>query len=135
MYISKSVRLMSGEDCKNILESSRRNNERDGVTGFLVYAANGTFIQIIEGDAKALDTTYSRISNDSRHFQVTKLLNIAIEERLFPDWSMGFRMLDDSEAESLQGFVNLAIKDALSDLGEGPIAIDALKSIFVTNSP
>lgn len=134
MYTSHSVRPMTREDCKKILISARQNNERNGITGFLAYAPNGTFVQVIEGDADALEMTYARISNDSRHYSVTKLLDANEDRRLFPEWSMGFHELDEHELEQLPGFVNLADEDALSELGQGPVAIEALKSIFVANA-
>lgn len=130
MYSSHSVRPMTSEDCKAILRSARANNERNGITGFLAYALDGTFVQILEGDPDVVETTYARISNDPRHYGITKLLDTHEEERLFADWSMGFRELEGHELGQLPGFVNLADKDALSGLREGPVAIEALKSIL-----
>lgn len=134
MYTSRSVRPMTTDDCKEILNSARGHNKRNGVTGFLAYAPNGTFVQVIEGDPDALEMTYARITDDPRHYQVTTLLDDNGDQRLFPDWSMGFRELGEHELNALPGFVNLADEDALSDLGEGPVAIDALKSIFYLNA-
>lgn len=134
LYTSQSVRPMATADCTKILKSARENNERSGITGFLAYAPNGTFVQVIEGDADAIEMTYARISNDPRHYRVTTLMDTDGDERLFSEWSMGFRELGEHELDSLPGFVNLVDKDALSSLGEGPVDIDALKSIFFANA-
>jgi acylphosphatase len=130
MYSSQSVRPMTSEDCKAILRAARANNERNGITGFLAYAPDGTFVQILEGESDVVEETYARISQDPRHYGITRLLDSHEEERLFADWSMGFRELEGHELEQLPGFVNLADKDALSDFGEGLVVIDALKSIL-----
>ncbi len=134
MYTSRSVQPITIDDCKKILTSARKHNKSNGITGFLAYAPNGTFVQVIEGDPDVLGITYARILNDPRHYRVTTLMDAMGDERLFADWSMGFRELGENELEQLPGFVNLADEDALSNLGEGPVAIDALKSIFFLNA-
>jgi len=44
---------MSQDDLEEILRTSRENNARLGITGMLLYG-NNTFVQILEGEDKAV---------------------------------------------------------------------------------
>ncbi|HEU0044233.1 BLUF domain-containing protein [Sphingomonas sp.] len=70
-----------------ILETARRNNARRGITGALI-CRQDIYLQLIEGDADAIDMLYARISEDDRHLAVTLLSRIAVSARLFPEWAM-----------------------------------------------
>ncbi|MFD2238687.1 BLUF domain-containing protein [Aureimonas populi] len=72
-----------------ILDTSRRNNERAGVTGALLFNA-GCFAQILEGPLEAVESTFERIQQDERHGDVSVLAIEPIEERSFATWAMGF---------------------------------------------
>ena len=72
-----------------ILEVSRRNNRRDGVTGALLYG-EGCFAQVLEGPLAAVEQTFERIQCDFRHADVIVLESTAVRARLFGDWSMAY---------------------------------------------
>ena len=79
-----SVRDQLGD----ILTVSRRNNQRDGLTGYLVF--DGTwFMQILEGDHEKVMAALVRIRFDRRHSDVTVINTREIRTRSFPQWSMG----------------------------------------------
>ena len=71
----------------NILTTARRNNPRHAITGALI-CRDDIYLQLIEGDAAAIDALFSRISADDRHVAVTLLSRIDTADRLFPDWAM-----------------------------------------------
>ena len=73
-----------------ILTDARRNNRRDGITGALI-CRQDIYLQLIEGDAAAIDALFARIAIDDRHLAVTELWRGEAAERLFPTWDM----LDD----------------------------------------
>jgi len=83
-------------ELEEIAEIGRRNNERTGVTGVLLHY-NGNFLQLIEGEAVAVQETFVRISSDSRHAGIFKLHDAPIAERRFPDSRMGLRAIAESE--------------------------------------
>jgi hypothetical protein len=70
-----------------ILVTARRNNPALGITGALICRAD-IYLQLIEGDAAAIDGLYARISSDDRHLEVTTLSRAEVAERMFPDWAM-----------------------------------------------
>ena len=77
------------DEIRRILAISRHNNQRDGVTGGLLFS-DGCFAQVLEGPLTAVETTFERIQCDGRHSEVTVIQSGAIDERGFPDWSMAF---------------------------------------------
>lgn len=71
----------------HILLTSRRNNQRDGITG-LLYDDGVRFLQVLEGDMSQVDAAYERIKADPRHRAVVVLSRRPIDAREFGDWAM-----------------------------------------------
>ena len=90
MYIS-SAAAIAPIDVAQILTVSRRNNERDGITGFL-YADGRRFLQVLEGPVDAVERAFGRIGADARHRAVVTLSRREIAAREFGDWAMAHRM-------------------------------------------
>ena len=134
LYISQSIGALSTAVCEDILAVARKNNKRDGVTGFLACLPNGAIIQILEGDADTVSATYERISRDSRHHSLAKLLDLEGEERLFSEWFMGFRMVKQSEVGYLPDFINLSGGEVSNVLDGTSTPIKMLRSIFLANT-
>ena len=97
LYISTAPGLPR-EEIENILEACKRNNEERGVTGLLLY--NGrNFMQLLEGDAADLFWVMRKISSDKRHSGISRLADIAVDERSCPDWTMRHvQIADDVDA-------------------------------------
>jgi hypothetical protein len=80
-------------DIRSILEVSRRNNARDGLTGALLVGAD-YFIQVLEGERKPLCAALQRIINDPRHQGVQLEEFTGTPRRYFADWTMRFLEID-----------------------------------------
>lgn len=107
-YISAAPRNLSPMALIDILETSRRKNPANNVTGLLVFQ-NSIFVQVLEGDERDVDATFQRIEKDERHQNVKVIERVSIERRAFPGWSMGFKNLDAmdaKEAGNLREFLN-----------------------------
>jgi hypothetical protein len=87
IYKSRCNGTADWELVESILESSTRNNPPNAITGVLV-ATETHFLQVLEGEFKALNATLERISRDTRHHQVQLISFSEIEERRFGDWGM-----------------------------------------------
>ena len=74
---------------QDILDMSRRNYARDGISGALLFSG-GCFAQALEGPQDAVEATFERIQCDERHTEVIVLAAGPIRERDFADWSMAF---------------------------------------------
>jgi hypothetical protein len=93
-YCSAATALMSNADLIALLRTSRKNNEALGITGMLLYH-EGSFMQVLEGEKEAVQSTYRKILIDRRHHNLIKMLDGPIEQRSFREWSMGFVGSDD----------------------------------------
>lgn len=70
-----------------ILMDARRSNPRHAITGSLICRAD-IYLQLLEGPATAVDSTFARIARDNRHLEVEVLYRAPAEERLFSQWAM-----------------------------------------------
>lgn len=127
VYVSFATVPFSDADLAVLLEVSRRNNQRDGLTGMLLYR-DGDFLQVLEGEAAAVRKTYDRIAADKRHGRIMVLDESTITQRDFGDWSMGFRRL--AQREMPEGFVDFFHRrfDAASVAARGSEALQFLQS-------
>ncbi len=104
IYCSQATYDLSPEELVELLEKSRRNNERDGLSGMLLYSSQ-SFLQMLEGEEEPLRSAYERIGSDSRHTNLRLLADVEVTQAMFGDWSMGFEHVDDEElADELDGF-------------------------------
>ncbi len=74
-------------EVRAIVESSIRNNVRDGITGMLV-TVQGWFIQALEGREDRVRYTFGRIINDKRHWDHVAISAGKADGRLFREWNM-----------------------------------------------
>ena len=95
-YISSATANIGKSDIEDILTTAKRENARRGVTGILL-ATNEAFFQVLEGQQGDVEETFQNISRDKRHTGVIILLSNKIQERDFPDWSMGYHATDPNE--------------------------------------
>lgn len=101
IYVSSGSGLLTEDQLVHILEQSRANNTRDGLTGMLVYS-EGSFLQALEGTDPVLTRTLDRIKADDRHHGFILLSQEPVKERAFPDWSMGFARPGQEELLALK---------------------------------
>lgn len=113
VYISEAIKDISYSDIRDILEVSRKNNLRDGITGLLIYR-DGYFLQLLEGDERPIKNLVNKIRFDERNSSLNVLLEATGEERLFGDWSMAFYD-GDSSAGSTEHLVTLFSNLSASD--------------------
>ena len=88
---------MSNDDLEKIAQYSRKRNLERGITGLLL-CNEGSALQILKGDKKAVMQLYKTIAKDERVSNVLVLVNRMATEREFPNWSMGYKNAVESEA-------------------------------------
>ena len=93
IYISRS--LMDASEIGSLVTVSTERNARVGITGML-WASNGCFAQVLEGDREQIAATMRRIARDPRHADIEVLLDREVTSRQFGNWSM--RSAEDGEA-------------------------------------
>lgn len=102
-----------------LLESSRVANIGTDLSGLLLYRG-GRFLQVLEGPEPAVRDAIDRIGHDPRHRDLRVLVSEPIEERRFPDWTMGYERLGEPAAAAPEGF-----RDSFDDLDSGDATLTA----------
>jgi hypothetical protein len=93
---------LSDADLADILRVSRANNQRDGITGMLLYK-DGNIMQLLEGPKASTDALLGKIRRDHRHHGVQVLLEDQIAQRQFDQWAMAFRKVEADDTQDLEG--------------------------------
>ncbi len=86
-YISTCRPTLLLGDVERILETSRRRNAEDAVTGLLIFDGK-RFLQVLEGTLEKVEETFSRIAVDQRHRALVRLSGRHVEAREFGPWAM-----------------------------------------------
>lgn len=89
LYMSRASGEMASADIDRLLDGARQRNRSRGVTGALLHY-DGRFLQVLEGEAEAIDQCFGRIQSDRRHDRITPLYRAPIAAARFPEWSMRY---------------------------------------------
>lgn len=68
---------------------------------------NATYMQVLEGEEEDVHDIYNSILKDPRNTGNVTLVEEEINQRDFPDWSMGFKNLKNHSPEELPGFQDI----------------------------
>lgn len=112
VYVSAAKRGLGAADLEAILDESRTYNADHDISGLLVFARStsggpGSFMQVLEGDAKEIDALRARIFADPRHHTKVVLERGEKPARDFADWSMAFKSLSASDLDEHPAFKDL----------------------------
>jgi len=112
VYVSQAERPFSTDELSSLLQHSRTRNVGDDISGLLIYRFNsdygrGNFVQVLEGPNDRIDDVWRRISNDARHHTIIVVEEGLIEQRMFRDWSMGFKNVTAEDLKNVEGFSDL----------------------------
>ncbi len=88
LYASRAAVPLTTPIVDSIMEQSRENNPRQGITGLLCFSGD-IFIQVLEGGRDAVCELFNTIVRDDRHLNVRILIYEEIAERRFGGWTMG----------------------------------------------
>ena len=102
IYVSAALKLFAPAELRELLRLARIKNQRLDVTGMLLYH-QGSFLQVLEGPASAVNPLLETIEADQRHHKLMLLLRREIEARNFADWKMGFVDVA-AQSQALPGF-------------------------------
>jgi len=103
VYASSAVKPFSERELEELLKKNRQKNSIAGITGMLLYK-DGKFMQCLEGRKKAVCDLLAKIQADRRHRNVIVLLREERVQRVFKEWTMGFKKLDSMTALEVAGY-------------------------------
>ncbi len=95
-YFSTATASFQHSDLVKIIDVAVSKNRELGVTGMLCYR-DRCFTQFLEGEESVVKNLYEKIKKDHRHLGCFVLLEKPIETRLFDQWYMALRNVDDFE--------------------------------------
>lgn len=102
IYASAASCAFDSRALQCLLEKSRLNNRRLGVTGMLLFV-DGSFFQVLKGHPEHLKTVVRSISADTRHNRISRIIEEPIAGRSFGDWSMGYADLSRHDLGVIAG--------------------------------
>lgn len=122
LYMSRATREMAPGEIDQLLERARARNASLGVTGALLHYG-GRFIQVLEGDADAVEGCFRRILDDPRHAQVTRLHGEPIEAPRFREWSMRYISATGTADRAVEAFLDRLERQPTPDSVRQAIAL------------
>jgi hypothetical protein len=105
LYTSRCAFSSTGDalvsDVRELARLSAERNAKAQLTGALIHV-RGSFVQVLEGPAAALEQTFERICCDFRHDEM-KLVDVApIQSRAFAGWELALLSAEQETALSLR---------------------------------
>ena len=92
IYQSQALTGFSVAELTALLQKSWTYNLTHSLTGMLLHAPNGQFLQVLEGEAAAVRHLYYHcIATDPRHEHLVVLSEGPSAVQVFTDWCMSFR--------------------------------------------
>jgi hypothetical protein len=91
IYASRLAHSIDDASVESVLAKiemdASRKNEALKLSGMLL-SVDRHFMQILEGSNRAISALLGRLYSDQRHTDIILLEFIAVEHRIFPEWSM-----------------------------------------------
>ncbi len=104
-FATRPFKMDLDNNIDTILQEAQTHNSQHNITGQLIYRA-GTFVQFLEGEKEQVEKLLGRILLDhGRHENLKILLKQELIERVFPDWSMSYKKLDDAALDLVNSIV------------------------------
>jgi hypothetical protein len=91
-YLSNLSRQLSKEELFALATYASENNKKKEICGILLYSGN-KFLQVLQGEEAAVKALYEKIARDSRHRNVTVIIESHSMAKEFGNWSMAFKDL------------------------------------------
>ena len=113
IYLSSVSKDLTNEEVHNLLLLSKINNKKNNISGLLLFI-DGNFIQVLEGDKDTINDLFQKIEKDTRHKNVTKVIEDTIESRQFENWDMGFSVINSKDLREEHDFKNFDFDNIFS---------------------
>jgi hypothetical protein len=131
---------MQKDELAALLNESRTWNNDHGITGMLLYVEGrfieqneGRFMQVLEGDEQEVKLIFEKIKTDIRHFHLIVLDIGSQTERVFNNWTMGFKTAKLENLKQLPEYFELTGDALSSHQNKNARPLQFLKSFYNTN--
>jgi Sensors of blue-light using FAD len=96
LYVSRAVGPQTTTVTTSILGAAQAFNAAQGISGVLCQG-QGLYLQVLEGERRAVNRLYASILRDPRHTDVELLQLEEVTARRFAAWSMAHVLLRDDD--------------------------------------
>lgn len=126
-FATRGLKVDSDEEIQKILVEARAHNAKVGITGQLVYRG-GIFLQLLEGNKEHVSSLLGKILLDNkRHENIRILFKQPMLKRVFPDWSMAYKRLDNDALDLVDSIVPWQQLIHLSEQNKAVTDVDILR--------
>lgn len=126
LYISRSkldpARGAPAAQVRHIAAASSVRNAAVGLTGSLLFV-DDHFVQVLEGEAEAVEATFERICCDFNHSEVRLIDMVSVKERLFAGWGMAVLSADEdttipirADLQNIRFLVGINAREAVEQM-------------------
>tara|TARA_R100001369_G_scaffold21881_4_gene39787 strand:+ start:37350 stop:37754 length:405 start_codon:yes stop_codon:yes gene_type:complete len=106
VYVSTASKDLEKKEIENILNSSKKWNNENDVTGLLLFSG-GNFFQIIEGEKNLILELFQNINSDKRHHNITQIFGKEIHKEAYDGYDSDFVSDEaDYDPEKFQHYLN-----------------------------
>lgn len=95
LYVSQAAQRLGVQDVLHLATRSAASNARVNITGLLIFAG-GCFLQVVEGEGRAVSYLMERLRHDKRHRDVAIVVDESIRQRSYGEWHMGCHLLESA---------------------------------------
>jgi len=113
LYISDSTLPDDSEvniEAQKINDISSKANKEHDICGVLAHC-NNRFFHILEGKEDVLSTLLENINNDSRNQNLSVILDVKKDNRVYPDWEM-----IDSRSQKQSELLGTFLRESIDEL-------------------
>ncbi|ERL56738.1 BLUF domain-containing protein [Psychrobacter aquaticus] len=128
-YISRYNNDNPNGEVTRILDQAQQNNERNGITGALVFNHN-YFLQSIEGARPVINELLRKLVKDNRHHALQIIECCEVEQRRWSKWSMKYLIpSEENKGLALKFSTGTQFNPYLMSTNQIMMLIDALSEI------
>lgn len=126
-YTSLYTENISAFNLEMLFHETRLNNNNLNIKGVLV-AKNNRFFQILEGPDTIIDNLFAVIKKDSRHHQITEVLNTPIAAYSFENFGTGYNTI--KRIESLFGLQTFLSSPTINNQVNAALFLSTTQDFF-----
>lgn len=122
----------SAAHLNQIIAPSRRNNERNHISGMLLFTG-AHFLAMLEGKERDLSALWLRLERDRRHCDLFRIGDDLCGKRMYPEWMMAY-MVDSKVDEQIESLRALQARFEV-DSARASAQAETVRSLQIRSTP
>jgi Sensors of blue-light using FAD len=122
----------SAAHLNQIIAPSRRNNERNHISGMLLFTG-AHFLAMLEGEERELGALWLRLEQDQRHCDLFRIGDDLCGKRMYSEWMMAY-IVDSKVDEQIEALRSLQARVDVDHARAGARA-ETVRSLHARSMP